>query len=62
MTPLPGNQLRIEYLAKADPAGAVPAWIANMFVTKGPYETFVQLRKVVARPAYQLAKFDWIKD
>ncbi len=38
------NLLKIEYYAKADPGGAVPAWVTNMFLAKGPYETFLKLR------------------
>lgn len=41
------NKLHIEYLAFADPGGAIPAWVSNAFITKGPYETFVNFRKKV---------------
>ncbi|WP_345085630.1 START domain-containing protein, partial [Nemorincola caseinilytica] len=40
----PGT-MKIEYSAQADPGGTVPAWVTNMFLTKGPYETFTNLRK-----------------
>lgn len=41
---MPGPQtLSIQYEITLDPGGSLPAWIANMFVTKGPYETFVNL-------------------
>jgi len=55
VTPAGPGTLKIEYIAQADPAGAVPAWIANMFCTKGPYETFRRLRQTVARPEYKSA-------
>lgn len=42
---LNGNKLKIEYEAQADPGGTVPAWVSNMFLTKGPYESFMALRK-----------------
>jgi hypothetical protein len=35
--------VKILYILELDPGGTVPAWIANMFVDKGPYETFVKL-------------------
>lgn len=35
--------VKIFYILELDPGGSVPAWIANMFVDKGPYETFVKL-------------------
>ncbi len=37
--------MKVEYSAQADPGGTVPAWVTNMFLTKGPYETFMNLRK-----------------
>jgi hypothetical protein len=30
-----------------DPAGSLPNWMVNLFITKGPYETFVKLREEV---------------
>jgi hypothetical protein len=42
------NMLGVEYLAQADPGGTIPAWVINMFLTKGPYETFVKLREQLA--------------
>ena len=62
VTPLPDNKLFIEYVANAHPGGSVPGWVANMFVTKGPYETFVSLRKELNNPAYRNASFSFIKD
>jgi len=37
------STVSILYILELDPGGSVPAWIANMFVDKGPYETFVKL-------------------
>lgn len=37
------NKLLITYFLEVDPGGMVPAWINNLFVTKGPYETFSKL-------------------
>lgn len=36
--------LNIVYILEVDPSGSLPAWISNMFVEKGPYETFKNLR------------------
>lgn len=44
VTTTENNLLKIEYYAKADPGGTVPAWVTNMFLTKGPYETFLKLK------------------
>ncbi len=60
--PLPNNQVKIEYILQADPGGTVPAWLINMFATKGPYESFRNLREQVKKPIYQQAKLAFIKN
>ncbi len=37
--------ISIHYELEVDPGGSIPGWIANMFVDKGPYETFSKLGK-----------------
>jgi hypothetical protein len=61
VTPLEGNHLSIEYYGQADPGGSVPAWAANPFTTKGPFETFKKLKQLITSPAYANASFDFIK-
>lgn len=41
------KKISIEYYLNVDPGGSIPAWISNMFVAKGPYETFVNLSKLL---------------
>jgi hypothetical protein len=41
--------LSIEYLFSAEPGGSVPAWIANNFADKGPYESFKKLSALLAQ-------------
>jgi hypothetical protein len=41
------GRLFIVYFLEMDPGGSVPAWITNMFVAKGPYETFSNLAEVL---------------
>jgi hypothetical protein len=41
------SKLFISYFLEMDPGGSVPAWITNMFVAKGPYETFYNLARVL---------------
>ena len=45
----------IEYWAKADPGGSIPAWVTNMFLTKGAHETFVKFRERLATNAGAVA-------
>lgn len=41
------NQLLAEYYIDIDPGGSLPTWVINLFIAKGPYETFVNLRKML---------------
>jgi hypothetical protein len=47
VTPAGSNTLNVEYVAQADPGGSIPAWVSNMFITKGPFETFKLLQKAL---------------
>lgn len=38
------NEVSVVYTLHADPAGELPAWIVNGFVTQGPQHSFRQLR------------------
>jgi START domain len=62
ITPLQNGQVKIEYELQANPGGNVPAWLINMFVTKGPFETFKKLREQVKKPAYNYVSLPFIKD
>ena len=37
------KHIAIDYFFEVDPGGSLPAWVANMFADKGPFETFKQL-------------------
>lgn len=39
--------LSIVYTFEADPGGSMPAWLANMFADKGPYESFKKLAVIL---------------
>ena len=54
------NQLLVEYILQADPAGTLPSWITNLFDTKGPFETFKNLRKQLQKPDYVSAHLPFI--
>ncbi|MEP7279037.1 MAG: START domain-containing protein, partial [Bacteroidota bacterium] len=62
ITPLQNGQLKIEYVLEVDPGGNVPAWLINLFATKGPFETFKKLREQVKKPAYIHASLPFIKE
>lgn len=39
--------INIIYVFEAEPGGSIPAWVANTFVEKGPYETFKKLEGIL---------------
>ncbi len=60
VTPLDKKTLKIEYYLDVDPGENAPAWLVNIFATKGPYETFKNLRIQIQQPKYQLASIPFI--
>lgn len=45
VTTLPDKMIHVEYVLELDPGGSVPAWLLDLFSTKGPMETFEALKK-----------------
>jgi hypothetical protein len=39
----------INYILEADPGGSIPSWLANIFIDKGPYETFRNLSQMLVK-------------
>ena len=60
--PLPNNRVKIEYILQVDPGGSVPAWLINLLATRGPFESFKNLRLQVKKPVYQQVKLAFIKN
>jgi ribosome-associated toxin RatA of RatAB toxin-antitoxin module len=54
--------VKIDYSIQFDPAGSVPAWVINTFISDGPYKTFKNLRERVSLPEYSRAHFDFLKE
>jgi len=57
ITPAGKNQVRAEYVLEVDPMGTIPAWLINLFATKGPTETFRKLKLHVQKEVYKKAEF-----
>lgn len=47
ITSLPGNRIKIDYTLSVSPGGSLPAWLVNYTATIGPYNTFMNLKKLV---------------
>lgn len=62
ITPVSKNLTRAEYILEVDPMGSIPAWLINLFATKGPSETFRKLKVHVQKEVYKGAHFDAITD
>lgn len=52
LTPKADGWINIEYYAKMDPAGSLPAWLVNMAVTKGPIKTMDKLFELIDSGRY----------
>jgi hypothetical protein len=62
ISPLAKGKIKVEYTLRVDPGGDLPAWLVNMFVTKGPYESFKKLKEQLQKPEYANAKLPFISD
>ncbi len=52
----------VVYTVQFDPGGVLPAWIVNLFLAKGPVNTFQKLREGVNKPEFKNATVDFIKE
>lgn len=44
VTPLSSTRVKVEYIARIDPGGSIPAWIANLLMDELPVKSFSQLK------------------
>ena len=54
------NYVDIVFTLHVDPGGLIPAWLINLFATRGPLETFRNLRSQVKKSEYKDARFSFI--
>ena len=52
LTPLEEGWIDVDYFIRADIGGSIPNWIINMAISKGPKDTMVALKKVLASGQY----------
>lgn len=62
MKPLAKNKIKVEYFLVLDPAGDVPAWIINLFISEGPYSSLVKLKQRVILPKYARVTHPWVTE
>jgi hypothetical protein len=46
-TEVGNNKLMAAYSLDIDPGGSLPAFVVNMLIAKGPYETFIKLQQLL---------------
>jgi START domain len=44
VTTLSINTIHIDYILQLNPGGSLPAWVINLFTTRGPLETFENIK------------------
>ena len=62
VTPLNDARFRVEYRLQMDPGGSMPAWLLNLFISKGPLESFTKLKEEIQLPEYRKARFTFLRD
>lgn len=62
LSPLENGQVEVLLCVFAEPGGSIPAWLANLFLDKGPIETFLSIRRLSKLEPYKSATFDFIEN
>jgi len=62
LIPLKDGLVEIDYQLLVDPGGSLPAWLVNLAVVDGPFETMVGFKKMIVKDKYQKAKVSYIKE
>lgn len=57
-----GEDVKLIYISKSDPAGSIPDWLINMAIDHGPTKTMLGLKDILSQSAYQNAQISWIID
>jgi len=61
LTPLKDGSIEIVYQLMVNPGGSIPAWLVNLAVIDGPFETCSKLKTLVVTEKYQKAVVNYIK-
>ncbi|MBS1646219.1 MAG: START domain-containing protein [Bacteroidetes bacterium] len=62
LVPLKDGYVQVNYQLLVDPGGAAPAWIVNLAVVDGPFETMIGFKKMLTQEKYQKAKYAFVKE
>lgn len=53
--------LDLIFQMQVDPGGSIPSWLANMFVVDTPYNTLVELKRLMADERYGKTRYEFIE-
>ena len=45
ITTITNKSIHVDYILEMDPGGSLPVWVLNLFSTKGPLESFENIKK-----------------
>ena len=62
ITPKEEGGVHIKYLFASDPGGALPAWLINLALDKGPMGTFRGLRKELTKRKYRYVSVPGVRE
>jgi hypothetical protein len=48
VTTISKKSIHVNYTLELNPGGTLPAWVLNLFSTKGPLETFENIKRKMA--------------
>jgi len=60
LTPLPNGQVDMIYELKSEPGGALPAWLVNLAIDKGPTETILGMRRMLNQEKYLSERYPFL--
>ncbi len=61
LIPVDANTTKVRFQILVDLGGSVPAWVVNLFIENGPYNTMANFKEEVAKKKYQKIHLSYIK-
>jgi hypothetical protein len=62
LEPLYNGNIHVTLELKIDIGGAIPQWVTNLFVSKGPYYSLKNIMFEIEKPKYKEIKLDFIQE